>query len=330
MFQTHIILPSRLKTIKEEGNSGVYEIEGLYPGYGHTLGNSLRRIILSSLPGVAVTSVKIPGVSHEFSTISGVKEDVITILLNLKKIRFRINTEGDQKVTLKIKGAKKITAADIKITGEVEILKGDEYICEITDKSKELEMDIYLSSGIGYVPRELLLDENMEVGRVALDAVFTPIRRVNYEVKNMRVGDRTDYNLLQIRVETDGTITAKDALEQSLKIMIDQMGAILNLKELSNTIIEENLRQVSMDKEVEEESQLEDEQEVSSEVLKTRVDSVDFSTRTENALTEAGIRTLGGLVQKNPKELLELNGFGEKSLEEVEKKLKEFGLELKK
>ena len=248
----------------------------------------------------------------------------------MKKIRFRINTEGDQKITLKVKGAKEVTAADIKITGEVEILGGDEYICEITDKSKELEVDIYLSSGIGYVPRESLLDENMEVGRVALDAVFTPIRRVNYEVKNMRVGDRTDYNLLQIKVETDGTITAKDALKQSLKIMIDQMGAILNLKELSNTIIEENLRRVSMDKEVEEESRIEDEQEVNSEVLKTRVDSVDFSTRTENALTEAGIRTLGGLVQKNPKELLELNGFGEKSLEEVKKKLKEFGLELKK
>lgn len=331
MFHTHIILPSRLKVIKEEGNYGIYEIEGLYPGYGHTLGNSLRRIILSSLPGVAITSVKIVGIGHEFATMSGMKEDVIGVLLNLKKIRFKLSAEGTYKVTINSKGPKKITAADIETGGEVEVLNPEEYICEITEKGKDFNADLYVSNGIGYVPRESLLEENSEAGRIALDAVFTPIRRVNYEVKNMRVGERTDYNLLQIKIETDGTLTAKEALEESLKIMIDQMGAILSLKDLSNNILEENSkREAEKEKEEASKSENVDDEEINSEVLKTRVDSIDFSTRTENALTDAGIRTLGGLVQKNEKELLELSGFGEKSLSEVEKKLKEFGLELKK
>jgi len=328
MFDTHIILPSQLKIIKEEDNKGVYEIEGLYPGYGHTLGNSLRRIILSSLPGIAITSVKIKGVDHEFSTISGIKEDVVSILLNLKKIRFRMDLEGQQSVKLSVKGAKEVTAKDIKTTGGIEVLNPEQYICQITDKSRELEMEIFLNSGVGYVPREELMSEVAGIGTIAFDAVFTPVRKVRYEVKNMRVKDRTDYNLLRLDIETDGSITAKEALENALKIMIDQMGAILNLKELANQIIEES----ATNKAEEIISELEQEKEeikTDTEILKTRVDSLKLSTRTENALTEAGIRTIGGLVQKTGKELLDLNGFGQKSLDEVNNLLKGYKLELK-
>src|SRR3989344_5151886 len=194
MTENNVILPSKPKIILEEGNGGVYEIEGLYPGYGHTLGNSLRRIILSSLPGAAITAVKINGVNHEFSTIAGVKEDVINIILNLKQVRFKVASDSPQKATLSVKGIKEVKAGDIKMPGQVEIMNKEAHIATLTDRNAELNAEIIIETGLGYIPKEVLHREKVEVGTIALDAIFTPIRKVSYEVENMRVGNRTDYN----------------------------------------------------------------------------------------------------------------------------------------
>jgi len=225
------ILPSKPRIVKEEGFIGVYEIDGLYPGYGHTLGNSLRRIILSSLPGAAITKVKIEGVGHEFSVINGVKEDVINILLNLKKIRFVLHGSEAQTITLKIKGAKNVTAKDIECPSQVEIINTDSYICSISDKNAELNMDITIEKGLGYVSRDSLHKDKAEIGVITLDARFTPIVKANYEVENMRVGDRTDFNRIKFHIETDGTIKPAEALQKSIVIMIDQLKAIIGFKE---------------------------------------------------------------------------------------------------
>src|ERR1700712_686414 len=192
MMEYSITLPSKPRIVSEEEHEGVFEIDGLYPGYGHTLGNSLRRIILSSLPGAAITSVKIEGVSHEFSTIDSIKEDFVTILLNLKKLRFEVLSGEAQTITLKIKGPKKVSGEDLGLPGQVRLLNPNAYICEISDKS-EINAEFRIERGLGYVPREMLKKERVEIGEISVDAIFSPIRRVNYDVENMRVGDRTDF-----------------------------------------------------------------------------------------------------------------------------------------
>jgi DNA-directed RNA polymerase subunit alpha len=207
-----VLLPSKPRIVSEEGFSGAYEIDGLYPGYGHTLGNSLRRIILSSLSGVAITSIKIAGVDHEFSSVPGVKEDVINLILNLKKVRIKMLTDEPQTIELNIKGIKEVTAGDIQIPGQVEILNPELYIASLGSKTADLSIEMRIEKGLGYVPKEVLQKDRTEIGHIALDAIFSPIRRVNYEVENMRVGDRTDFNKLKIFIETDGTITPNEAL----------------------------------------------------------------------------------------------------------------------
>jgi DNA-directed RNA polymerase subunit alpha len=194
MSSHSIILPSKPRIVKEDATSGVYEIDGLYPGYGHTLGNSLRRIILSSIPGASITSLSIDGVKHEFSAIDGIKEDVIAIILNLKKTRFKLHGDDAQKATLHIKGVKQVSAKDIAVPTQLEIMNKDQYICESTSKDVDIAIEITVEKGLGYVPREVLQKEKAEIGIIALDASFTPIRRASYEVENMRVGDRTDHN----------------------------------------------------------------------------------------------------------------------------------------
>jgi len=327
MFHQNIVLPTKLNVVKEEGVKGIYEIEGLYPGYGHTLGNSLRRIILSSLPGVSITAVNIKGADHEFATLDGIKEDVLTILLNLKKVRFALHAGQEAKVTLKVKGNQVVTAASFIVSGEVEVTTPEQHIAEITDKNKELEIELSLAKGIGFVSKEDFINDETVIGHILVDAIFSPIRKVNYEVENMRVGDRTDYNLLRINLETDGSIPAKKALETALEIMINQFRAILDLKEIENDkniiVIEENF--------VTEETEVVDEidEDERVELLKTRVDTLDFSSRTEKALNAASIRTLGGIVQKTEENLLALDGFGQKSLDEVIETLATFKLILK-
>ena len=321
-----ILLPSKPKIVQEEALSGVFEIEGLYPGYGHTLGNSLRRIILSSLPGAAITSVKITGVSHEFSVLEGVKEDVITILLNLKKIRMRFNADEPQVITLKVKGLtgdskeRRVTASDLEVPGQVEILTPDELIATITDKNVSLEMEIRAERGLGFMPKEMVDKSRVDIGTIALDGIFTPIRRASYEVENMRVGDRTDFNKLRITIETDGTISPSDALTSSIEIMINQLKAVVGFKEEEPEVRED----VSEEKEPTSTSA-----EVDSEVLKTRVETLDISRRTQHALAAANIRTVGGLARKKEKDLLEIEGLGGKGIQEIRKALGEFGITLK-
>ena len=322
-----LLLPSKPKVISEEGESGIFEIEGLYPGYGHTLGNSLRRIILSSLPGVAITSVKISGVNHEFSVLDGVKEDVVIILLNLKKIRMRFSTDEPQTLYLKVKGdpakdgaGKIVRASDLEVPGQVEILTPDEMIATVTGKNTVLEMEIKAEKGLGFMPKEMIDKTRVDIGTITLDGIFTPIRRASYEVENMRVGDRTDFNKLRISIETDGTISPSIALSSAIEIMINQLKAIVGFKEDEPTAPEKDIR-AGQD--------LTTRAEVDPEVLKTRVESLDISIRTRHALSLANIRTVGGLARKKEKDLLEIAGLGAKGIQEIKKALGEFGITLK-
>ncbi len=321
MAETKILLPSQPKIIKEEGSFGMYEIDGLYPGYGHTLGNSLRRIILSSIEGVAVTSLKIKGANHEFSTIDGVKEDVITIILNLKKLRFKILSDEAQTVTVSVRGPKIVTASDITLPGQVEVMNNDQYICEVTDKNFELVMEIEIQKGLGYLSKEMVQRERVEIGAIAVDALFSPIRRVNYEVENMRVGNRTDFNRLKISIESDGSIAPRAALETSIATMINQLRAIVGFKEEDDAPLVREVEE-STDGESGDKEDLED-------VFKTRIESLDLSQRTINALINANIRTVGGLARKKEKDLGEIDGLGAKGVQEIKNMLKEFSIELK-
>ena len=320
MSDLNIILPSKPRIVSEEENKGAYEIDGLYPGYGHTLGNSLRRIILSSLPGAAITSVKIEGVSHEFSVIEGVKEDVITIILNLKKVRFKMLTDEPQKVTLSVKGPKAVTASDLKTGGQLEILNNDLPVCEITNKNTTLNIELTVERGLGFVQKDALHKSKVEIGTIAMDAIFSPIRRVSYEVENMRVGEKTNHNRLRIFIETDGSISPRDALQKSIEIMIHQLKAVVDFKEEAVAAKAEASPALAAKEEPKEDF---------TDVLKTRVDTLDLSTRTQNALASADIRTLGGIARKKKDDLLKLEGIGEKGITEIRKVLEEFGLSLK-
>lgn len=316
MMEYSITLPSKPRVVSEAESEGVYEIDGLYPGYGHTLGNSLRRIILSSLPGAAVTSVKIEGVEHEFSTIPGIREDVVTILLNLKKLRFEVLTQEPQTISLKVKGPKKVSGADLELPGQVRLLNPNSYICEITDSTK-LEAEARVERGLGYVAREALKKDRVDIGEISVDAIFSPIRRVNYEVENMRVGDRTDFNRLRISIETDGTLSPRQALEQSIEIMITQLKAVVGFRE-------EALPETASEAPASSSPALD-----ATEAMKTRIEDMELSSRTISALEKANIRTVGGLARKKEQDLVEIEGLGPKAIQEIKRALGSFGIVLK-
>ena len=328
MSDLNIILPSKMSVVSEDSTKGIYEIDGLYPGYGYTLGNSLRRIILSSLPGAAVTYIKIDGVDHEFSVIDGVKEDVITMLLHLKQVRFRLNTDESQTVKISVKGPQKIHASDIETSGQVEVLNKDLYIAEITTKTN-LNIEMKVERGLGFVPKDLHQKEKNEVGVIAVDAIFTPIRRASYDVEDMRVGDKTNHNRLRVTIETDGTITPREAFEKSIVIMTEQLQAILGYA-VKNRFEEETkiLKEKEEEKIVEKENKEEEDNEI-TDILKTRIDTLDLSTRTLNALTSANIRTIGGIARKKKEDLLEIDGIGDKGIQEIKKILGDHGITLK-
>jgi len=321
MLETNITLPSKPRVVKEDEFSGTFEIDNLYPGYGHTLGNSLRRIILSSLPGAAITQVKIEGVEHEFSAIDGIKEDVLTILLNIKRIRLALHGDEPITVSLKKSGAGFVTAGDLITPSQVEILNPEQPIAELTSKTASLEIELLVEKGLGYVSREVHQKDKVEIGTIALDAVFTPIRRANYEVENMRVDDRTDFNRLRITIETDGTFTPREALEKSIEIMIHQLSSVIGFQEdygrFDNSAVKEEVAEV-----------VEVNQEPSADVLKTRIETLDLSVRTAQALEGASIRTVGGLVRKTKDDILALDGIGPKGLEEIIELLKKMSLSL--
>lgn len=325
---THnIVVPSKPKVILEDAANGVYEIDGLYPGYGHTLGNSLRRIILSSLYGAAVTRIKINGVDHEFSTINGVKEDVITIILHLKRLRVRLTGDEPVILTLKGKGAMELRAKDIDAPGQAEILNPDLYICTLSDKTADVNIEMTIEKGLGYVPKENLQKERVEIGVITLDAAFTPIRKANYEVENMRVGDRTDFNRLRISIETDGTITPREALEGSIILMIEQLKSIVGFVEKEEPKHESKTAEAETNKEGA--AEIRASREIDTELLKTRIDALDLSSRTVKALTNGNVRTLGGLARKKESDIMDVDGLGAKGMQEIKKLLAQHGLVLK-
>ncbi len=223
-----IILPSKIEIKKGKNpNEATITVEPCYYGYGTTLGNAIRRVILSSLPGAAATAIKIKGVQHEFSTIPHVKEDVVEILLNLKQLRLKVFSTEPVRLVLKAKGEKEATADDILESSDVEIINKDLHIATLTNKNADLEMEIFVSQGRGFLPVEAREKEKLELGAIAIDSIFSPIKNIGYKVENVRVGDITNYDRLVLDIETDGTITPEDALKQSVQILIDHFNLFL-------------------------------------------------------------------------------------------------------
>jgi len=308
-----IPLPLPPKVIQKKKNQAVFEVEGLYPGYGVTIGNSLRRVLLSSLQGAAVTEVKIKGVPHEFSTTPGDLEDTIMILLNIKNLRFKIFEGESYKVTLKSKGEGAVTGADIECPSQVKLINPDLHIATITDKKTQLEIEFNIERGIGYIPKDQVKKGKAEIGAMAVDAIFTPIRNVNFQVENMRVGDRTDFDKLSLEIETDGTITPEEAFFEACDILIKHFNIIFQGK--------------AGDEKEEEETESKEEGE--TDVTKIAVEDMKLTGRTLNALVNNGIKTVGGIVRKSEKSLSELEGMGDKAMSEIKRKIKKLGLEIK-
>jgi len=305
-------LPLSPKIIEKQGSRAVFEIEALYPGYGVTIGNALRRTLLSSLPGAAITQVKIKGAQHEFSTIPGVMEDVINILLNLKQLRFKLFTEEPQIATLKVKGEKTVKAGDFQLPAQVELINKDFPIATLTEKKADLEIEIQIERGLGYEPVERRKKEKLPIGIIAIDSIFTPIRRVSYHVENMRVGERTDFDRLKVEIETDGTLLPEEAFSKASEILVKHFSLF------SEAFKAEEIKPPKKEKAV-----------LPEDVTKIKIEDLKISTRTLNALVKNNIKTVGGIMKKNEKSILSLEGMGEKGLKEIKKIFKKLGLELR-
>src|SRR3989344_1965192 len=223
-------IPEQIKVLSKEGSKTIFEISPLMPGYGATIANPLRRVLLSSLEGAAITSVKIKSVDHEFSSITGVLEDLIEIILNIKKIRFKLHGDGPVKLTLDVKTERAVTAADIKLTSDVELINEDQHIATITDKKTGLNMELEIEKGIGYVPVEQRQKEKLAIGVIAVDAIFSPVKVVNFKIENVRVGQRIDFNKVVMEVETDGSIEPEEAMKKASDILVDHFKLVSEVK----------------------------------------------------------------------------------------------------
>lgn len=321
--ETMIPLPQKPTVVQDDGTRAVIEIEGLYPGYGHTIGNSMRRILLSSLVGSAVTLVKIDGVGHEFSTLEGVMEDVTDLTLNLKQMRFLLHESGPFTIVLSAAGEQEVNAKDFKMPSQVELVSPDLHIATLTAKKAKLHIEAVVESGRGYVPVEARSKEKVDVGSIALDAAFSPVRHVHYEVENMRVGDRTDYHRLLLTIETDGSLTPQGAFMSAAEILTDQFSAMRQGFAVSLPTLPD-VERTSPDT-AETAKSAEDE----NDVLKTKLDNLKLSGRTQNALREAGVKTVGGLARKRTSALGEIDGIGDKGIQEIKKALGNLGITLK-
>ncbi|PIR73314.1 MAG: DNA-directed RNA polymerase subunit alpha [Candidatus Moranbacteria bacterium CG10_big_fil_rev_8_21_14_0_10_35_21] len=318
-----ITLPHKPKTSTVSKEVGKFEIEGCYPGYGTTLGNSLRRVLLSSLSGTAITSVKIKGVDHEFSTISGVLEDVIQIILNLKQVRFKSYKDEPIKAVLKAKGEKEINAGMFKCSSDLEVVTKDAHIATITNAKCELEIEIEVENGIGYVPVEQQEKKEKEVGVIAVDAIYTPIRRVNYSVENMRVGKRTDFEKITLEISTDGSITPQEAFSSAVKILVDQFSVMLKMSDPKEEKKPEEKKIVA--KKVAEKTIVPKEDPKKNLV----VDLKGLSARTLNVLEKGKISSIADIIKMTESELNDLEGMGAKGIKEIKKATGDFGLNLK-
>lgn len=313
-----ISLPQSFKLISEANNTSVFECEGLYPGYGITLGNALRRVLLSSIPGAAIVSVKIKGANHEFSSIPGILEDMLEICLNLKGVRLILHGDEPQMVTLKLKGRKEVTAGDIVTPSQVEVVSRETHIATITDRDTTFEMEMEVARGAGYEQADQRKAQKAAIGTLNLDALYSPVRKANFSIEDMRVGDRTDYNRLKLEIETDGTITAHKALQGALQILIDQYAYLM--RELGEEAEEKGERKQKSKSEGAEGAE---------DIMKKKVDDLVVSARPMRALQDGGIKTVAGLIRKSEKDILEMDGMGEAGLKEVKKALKKLGLTLK-
>jgi len=310
-----LIRPKRLEVEKETLTPyyGKFTAEPFERGFGITIGNSLRRILLSSLQGAAITSVKIDGVLHEFSAIPGTKEDVTEIILNLKEVRLKLHTEGSKTIRVKAEGPKVLKAGDILTGDAVEILNPDHYIATLSRDGK-LSMEITVKVGRGYVPAERNKEESQPIGTIPIDAIFSPIKKVNYTVTNARVGQITDYDKLTMEVWTDGSINPEEAVAHTAKILKDQLSIFI-------TFEEEEEAEMSYPED-------EEEKEALNENLLRSVDELELSVRSANCLKHANIKLIGDLVQKTEAEILATKNFGRKSLNEIKDILSEMGLSL--
>ena len=298
--------------ISEDNSYGKFVVEPLERGYGTTLGNSLRRILLSSLPGVAVNSVKIDGVLHEFSTIPGVAEDVTEIILNIKKLAVKLHSDGPKTIYINHEGAGDICARDIKCDSDVEIINGDLHIAKLNDDAK-LFMEIVIDKGRGYVSA----DRNKQllqpvIGVIPVDSIYTPVMKVNYTVENTRVGQITDYDKLTLEVWTDGTIDPPDAVSLGAKIMNEHLNLFIDLSESAKNT----------------EIMIEKEDSKKEKVLETTIEELDLSVRSYNCLKRAGINTVQDLTNRSENDMMKVRNLGRKSLEEVVAKLESMGLAL--
>lgn len=316
-----ITLPNKPKITELKEHRAVFEITGCYPGYGTTLGNAMRRVLLSSLPGAAITSIKIKGVQHEFSTIPSVMEDVVQIILNLKQVRFKFYANQPVVATIRVKGEKEVKAGDIKTSSEAEVVNSDIHIATLTSKKAELDMELEIDSGFGYLPVEQQKRGKLEVGKIAIDAIFSPVTRVNYLVENMRVGDRTDYDRLTMTIETDGSITPEDAFTKTAQTLVD------HFKIFTQSFEEEKkVKKVKEPKKAKEEIKKEEKEE---DLSKTKVEDLKISSRVVTALTEAGLKTAAGIIRKTDEDLMEIEGLGKKGIVEIKRALGKLGLILK-
>ena len=296
----------------EDPNYGKFVVEPLERGYGTTLGNSLRRILLSSLPGVAVTSVKIDGILHEFSTIPGVKEDVTEIILNLKKLAVKLNGENTKRVLINAIGPKEVTAADILGDSDVEIFNPELHIATL-EENATLIMEINLARGRGYVPAEMNKDENTPISVIPTDSIFTPVRKVNFTVENTRVGQVTDYDRLVLEIWTDGSVTPSEGVSIGSKIMQEHLSLFVELTDSAEGM----------------EIMVEKEENQKEKALEMTIEELEFSVRSFNCLKRAAINTVEELTHRSEEDMMKVRNLGKKSLDEVKHKLEELGLSLK-
>ncbi len=305
-------MPKRLVCDEETAtdNYSKFSAEPFERGYGHTIGNSIRRILLSSLEGAAVTGVKIKGVMHEFSTIPGVMEDVTQIILNLKFLRFKLYSESPEKIYLKATEKGEVTAKDIELNSNIEILNPSTHIATL-DRDTDLEMEIEVSKGRGYLPAEQNPRANQELGMISVDAIFTPVLKVNYGVENARVGRSIDYDRLILEIWTDGSVKPVDALTYASKILKDSLNIFIGFEE--------------QPEEEEKPPEKEKSEEVLESVLALPVNIIELTVRSINCLNRAKIKTIGDLVKQTEDKLLGFRNFGKKSLNEIKKKIAELG-----
>ena len=303
--------PTINKYIDEDGHYGKFVVEPLERGYGTTLGNCLRRILLSSLPGAAVTSVKIDGILHEFSTIPGVKEDVTEIILNLKKLAVRLNGENTKRAIINAVGPKEVTAADIIGDAEMEIFNPDLHIATL-EENATLVMEINLARGRGYVPAEQNKNENTPISVIPVDSIYTPVRKVNYTVENTRVGQVTDYDRLVLEIWTDGSITPDEGVSIGAKIMQEHLNLFIQLTDTTGSM----------------EIMVEKEEDQKEKALEMTIEELELSVRSFNCLKRAAINTVEELTQKSEDDMMKVRNLGKKSLEEVMSKLEALGFNL--